>query len=177
MVTYNSFHDIPQIPWANYHCDFMWESIDAFLAENNVEYDPPYQRGYVWTQEQKERYIEFCLMGGRSGRDLHFNCPNWDTRDGIVESDWGGKLEIVDGKQRLNAVRGFLANEVMAFGKLHKDYEGHLRITQRFVVNINSLKAKESVVDWYLAMNRGGSIHTDSDIQVALDYKNSLKTL
>ena len=55
------------------------------------------------------------LRGGITGRDLYFNHPGWMR-------DWKGEFVMVDGKQRLEAIRRFFHNEIPAFDSLFKGF-------------------------------------------------------
>lgn len=61
--------------------------------------------------------VNFILKGGDSGRTLYFNCPGW-------MKDFKGPYVIVDGKQRLEAARKFVRNELSVFDGVYlKDQE------------------------------------------------------
>ncbi len=178
-MIYESFQDIPQFPRSYYSVNSAWDHLERTIADmairGTLDTNPPYQRGYVWTQAQKERYVEYCLMGGSSGRDLYFNCPNWELTRPIDKDDWFNRLELVDGKQRLDAIYGFLHDEVLAFGKPASGYSGVLRMQHVMMnIHIGCLETPLQVVDWYLGMNNGGTAHTEKDLQVALDYRKTL---
>ena len=168
-MEYKTFREIPQFPHANYRVNMMWDYIEKWMSEQNVDTNPAYQRGYVWTEEQKEKYLEYRLRGGMSGKDIYWNSKDW------MRSLTDEVIELVDGKQRLDAVLGFMNNKVKAFGKFKKEFEDKLpAITHDFVFHINNLASKKEVVEWYLGLNRGGSIHTEADLKPAYDL---LKTL
>lgn len=63
-----NFSDIRKMSRANYHIDVPWsylvKQLDSFSKDCVVNLDPPYQRGYVWSDQQKTDYIEFRLKGG-----------------------------------------------------------------------------------------------------------------
>lgn len=167
---YDRIRDIPQFPHANYRVNISWGFIDKFLENFPlINTDPDYQRGYVWSEYQKERFIEYRLRGGMSGKDIFWNQPNFNREEGKTE--WHETLELVDGKQRLNAVKGFLNDEVKAFGKYLSEYPDNMMVTSGikidFLFNINNLTTKKEVVEWYLGMNAGGSVHTEDDLQTA----------
>ena len=166
---YTSLSQIPPLPKANFSFNIEWRDLRTFIIANKYELNPSYQRGYVWTTYQKERYIEHILRNGRSGRDILWNCPNWQETTG--DSQWHDTLELVDGKQRLEAVSGFLAGTVQAFGKYLPDYsEGGVsrgRLRYDFVFHVNTLATKREVIDWYLGINAGGSMHTKDDLHIA----------
>ena len=110
-----SFRDIPIITIAKYKVDVMWSYLENWLESENPDMDPDFQRGYVWTQKQKEQYVEWILRNGDSGRDVYFNHPGWFR-------EWEGRMIIVDGKQRIDAVIGFLNNKVKAYGYYRSQY-------------------------------------------------------
>jgi hypothetical protein len=168
------FKDIPQFPLSTYSTDVGWNYLKVWIEEinsyktNKLELDPEYQRGYVWTPAQQIAYVEYKLRGGRSAGDLYFNCNSWGT-------DYTDPLELLDGKQRLNAVLAFLNNEIPAFGTLYKDFTGKLSQFTRFHVHILKLGSPVEVVKWYLAFNTGGSIHTETDLAPAFNLLKKLE--
>ena len=75
-----------------------------------------------------------------------------------------GPFEIVDGKQRLETVLRFLRNEIPVFGNNYlKDFD-ILPVDVDFVFNINDLKTRKEVLQWYLDLNSGGVIHTKEEL-------------
>ena len=75
-------------------------------------------------------------------------------------------MVIVDGLQRLTAVRGFLENKVPVFGHFHDEWEGRLDpIRYRFRVLVNSLPTRTDVLRWYLEINSAGTPHSDEEIR------------
>jgi hypothetical protein len=83
-------------------------------------------------------------------------------------------MVLVDGKQRLLAVRRFLADEIRAFGKLYSEY-GPLsgtRTNGMIKFNVNDLETRAEVLDWYLSLNAGGTAHQPEEIE---RVKNLLK--
>ena len=171
------FKDIKKLPFATYKVNVPWTSLENTLEKYDESHtlilDPPYQRGYVWTEEQKIKYVEYILRGGFSGKDIFFNSPNW--------MNWSRKnsikpIELVDGKQRIEAVLSFLNNKIKAYGYYLKEYEDNLGLFEaEFVFHINKLSDPVEVVEWYLGMNDGGTAHTEKDLKVAYDYLETLK--
>lgn len=166
------FRDIPQMTQAHYAVHVSWSYLQAWLADHEkiaFDMDPPYQRGYVWTEEQKTAYLEYILKGGISGRDIFWNCPGWMR-------GFEGPLELVDGKQRISAVLDFFSNKVKVFGHYYKEFEDSLRITDAvFIFHVNNLTNKKDIVQWYLDMNTGGSVHTEKDLQPAYEMMKELE--
>jgi uncharacterized protein with ParB-like and HNH nuclease domain len=178
---YAKIKDIPQFPFAPYRGDTYWNHLQSQLNEHanskcyDLNLDPDYQRGYVWTMEQKIKYIEYQLQGGTSGKEIYFNCPNWMRWD-RYNKKYGKNptLELVDGKQRITAILEFLNNKVKAFGKFFNEFEDwNTNMTgmglPRLSIHINNLETEEEIVRWYLGMNTGGSIHTEADLKPALE--------
>ncbi len=169
LAEYTSFRSIKQFPHANYKVNVAWEGVKRFINEQPlVNLDPDYQRGYVWTQQQKERFMEYRLMGGMSGKIIYWNCPNWMDNQGTTI--WHDTIELVDGKQRINCVLDFLENKVKVFGKYMNEYidpEYVRRIKFDFEFHINVLSSKKEVIEWYLGLNNGGSVHTEDDLNIA----------
>lgn len=153
------FRDIRQFTRAaSYRVNVGWSYLSKWLEDQQPELDPDFQRGHVWNTEKRRRYVEFVLKGGSSSLDLYFNHPGW-------MSDFKGTLELVDGKQRLNAATMFLNNKLKIFdGLLYKDFEDKLPIGLGFVVHVNDLKTRAEVLQWYLDLNDGGVVHTKSEL-------------
>jgi hypothetical protein len=72
---------------------------------------------------------------------------------------------LVDGKQRLDAVLGFLNNEFPIFGDSYRrDFTGFLRTRASFKWHVNDLKSRDEVLQWYVDLNAGGTIHSPDEI-------------
>lgn len=157
------FDDIPQFTrQGSWECDFDLDGVLRFIAneqkDNRLNMDPDFQRGHVWTNEQQVRWIEFFLRGGRTGRVLYFNHPGWG-------SNYKGEMVIVDGKQRCEAIRRFLGNEIVAFGSYFCEFTDTLRRSGHTMrINVNNLKTRAEVISWYCDMNAGGTPHSDEEI-------------
>lgn len=155
------FRDIPQFTrMASYAVDISWDYLLQYLDHDELNLDPDFQRGHVWTPEKQVSYVEFCLRGGVSANNVYLNCPKWNM---------GGRENyvLVDGKQRITAVLAFLNNEVPVFGgHCFRDFEGKLPITgPSFHWCVNDLDTRAEVLQWYLELNTGGVVHTTEEIQ------------
>jgi hypothetical protein len=155
------FQDIPQFPHCSYRCDVSWTYLDWHIEkerEGGLDLDPDFQRAHVWTPDQQSKYVEYILQGGTSGKELYFNCKDWHR---------GGRelYVIVDGKQRLEAVREFMRNNVTAFGyRFHHFTDKPDILTARFSWNVASLNTRAEVLQWYLNFNSGGTVHTEEEL-------------
>lgn len=158
------FRDIPQFTkGANYHVDVSWDYMfESWLPEmidHGLDIDPDFQRGHVWTEDQQIRYCEFILRGGQSSKEIYMNDPHWNQ---TFKDGYG---VLVDGKQRIEAARRFIQNEIKVFGYFNNEYADRLDMLKaRFLVNINDLSTKAEVYQWYLDLNDGGVVHTKEEL-------------
>jgi hypothetical protein len=157
------FADIPQFPRAHYQVSVGWQHLEAQLEELGagaiLELDPDFQRAHVWTRGQQVAYVEYILRGGEVAKDIVFNAPEWPSTRGDQ------KIVLVDGKQRLEAVRAFLRDEVEAFGTKYSEFEGPLRsTTARLNFRFCSLSSREELLELYLNINAGGTPHTSEEL-------------
>ncbi|MFK5948092.1 MAG: hypothetical protein QM500_04910 [Methylococcales bacterium] len=169
--SYTRLKDIPSFTRsAGYKVNTSWKYIEDWIddqSEIGLNLDPDFQRAHVWTELQQIRYVEFRLRKGMSGRDIYFNQPGWNDLCAT-----GGDFVMVDGKQRLNAVRRFMNNEIPAFGTVLCDFEDSDRFSLTsadFIIHVNDLKTKAEVYQWYIDLNAGGVAHTNEEIQKVQD--------
>lgn len=161
------FSDIPQFTSSgSYAVDYPLVSLCKWIADEQAEMglqlNPDFQRGHIWTEEQQIRYVEFLLKGGKTGRDLYFNCPSWhhQVQDGAYND-----YVCVDGLQRITAIQRFIGNEIPVFGSFYNEYEDSIRLFHDTLrVHINDLKSKKAVLKWYIEMNSGGTPHSSTEI-------------
>jgi uncharacterized protein with ParB-like and HNH nuclease domain len=151
----------------DHELSYLRQGVGHYL-EYGLDVNPDFQRGYVWTDEQKVRFMEYMLRGGQSGMDIYFNCPGWNGGEDayVPGTEKLRDFVLVDGKQRLNAAMGFLLGEFRVFGSFFGEYTDNPRIVQgRFKFHINDLKTRAEVLQWYLDLNTGGTVHTDDEIE------------
>lgn len=148
-------------PQSTYEVDiplnYLEESIQRYIDHYRLDLNPDFQRAHVWTREQQEAYVLYLLQRGPSARVLFFACEGWSQSVAI------SPMVIVDGKQRLEAVRAFLRDEVKVNGKVRSKWSGVLRLHGGFRVNIADMD-RERTLRWYIALNRGGTPHTSQEI-------------
>lgn len=137
--------------------------------------DPDYQRGHVWSTEQQKAYVEALISGRLSDvqRTLQFNSVDWD--DGHLDAP----IEIFDGKQRLHAIRTFVAGGLEIFtGMRFNDFVGTRYSLTRgtntlLTIVIYSIKNRAALLSYYLDINRGGTIHGDAEITRVTELLNT----
>lgn len=162
------FRDIPQLTSnGSYRINVPWDSVERTLEQFGegcgLDLDPDFQRAHVWTRSQQIAYVEFILRGGRTGREVLFNQSGWQSR---ASTNRGEPLVLVDGKQRLQAVRRFLSNEIPAFGSKFKEYADRLPLLgPDFIFMVNDLPTRAAVLQWYIELNAGGTVHKPKEIE------------
>lgn len=170
------FSEIPRFLTnrANYHVDvgfkYFSKTIQDYMDEFDLILNPEFQRGHVWTQEQQEKYIEYVLRGGTSGKEIFFNKPSWHCK---AKTDYDDFV-CVDGLQRITAIMKFQANEIKAFGLYYNEFvDKPTNIT--LSIWINDLQYEKDVLQWYIEMNEGGTPHTKGEIQRVKDMLAKLE--
>lgn len=145
----------------NYAVHAPWNMLEKILEDWNnrgqLELLPDFQRGHVWDNRKQIKYIEYGLRGGLSGKDIYFNCSTW-------MSSFSTPIQLVDGLQRITAVRRFLNNEIKAFDLYYKEYEDDLSFEISFVFHVNNLPTRVKVLKWYIELNEGGVVHTKKEL-------------
>ena len=158
------FNAIPQFTRSSsYGVDVSWTYLLSHYEDHvqnyGLEINPDFQRGHVWDATKQIKFVEFVLRGGRSAKQLQFNCVGWQHSDDL------GEYVLVDGLQRLTAAIRFMKNEIPAFGYKFKEFSGNLRIhSPSFRWNVNDLDTRAEVLTWYLELNSGGVVHTDDEL-------------
>lgn len=138
------------------YMDFVNKQVKKY----GLQLNPDFHRGHVWTKNQQEKYIEFILCGGQSGRDFYFN-----------KSANISKYVCLDGLQRTTAFERFVNGEIMAFGQYYDEFGFTKNIAgynplPEFKVNvfINNFENEGEILEWYIGMNAGGTPHTNDEI-------------
>lgn len=135
--------------------------VDSRLRDDLMDLAPDYQRGHVWTPTQSSRYIGHLLEGGSS--------PAF-----IIHEDWRtSRMEMVDGQQRSRALLGWFDGQIgaeLTDGRMvwYPDADA----TEQRMIRMNCT-VTECVGTWtraerlrlYLRLNRGGTVHTDTEIE------------
>jgi len=155
-----NFKQFITAPRSLYHVDIEWKRLEAMIKaeqdEMDLDMDPDFQRAHVWTEQQQIAYIEYILRGGKSGKDLYFNSYDYPESTGYYV--------IVDGKQRVQAVRQFINGKIKAFGHYYTSGDRLDAFTCSLSWNIAGLKTREEILHWYLDFNSGGTDHTPEEL-------------
>lgn len=119
---------------------------------------PDYQRGYVWTLGDKQRLIRSLFNRADIGKFIFLEHPCPEHR-----------LEVIDGKQRINAICEFWEGRFEFEGKtwfqLSWKDKRSLEDNMVQVAQLDAEHVKRSDVLWlFLSLNRGGVPQTDEHI-------------
>jgi hypothetical protein len=157
------FADIkPFTSWGNYQIDvsvrYLQQTLDVYVKDYGLDMNPDFQREHVWNETQQIRFLEFFFKGGRTGREILFNCPNF------THGKTMGKMVLVDGKQRLEAFQRFFNNEIVIFGGRLSEFTDKPNFMTTMKFFINDLPTRRDVLQWYVDLNAGGTVHTDAEI-------------
>ena len=162
MAKITDFNKISKFPHCSYRVDVGWDYLERQIEsseEIGLDLNPDFQREHVWTEEQQISYCEYILRNGSSGRELYFNCTGWNN-------NMEGPFVIVDGKQRLQAVRQFMGGKIKVFGSFIEDYTNRPNmLVARFSWNVAALETREEVLEWYINFNSGGTVHTKEELK------------
>ena len=156
-------------PKSNYEIDVHLSNLESNLKglsePHGLELVPDFQRGHVWVQSQRERYVENLLRGSAPNTIL-FNSPYFDRLSGET-TDLPLTMQCIDGLQRLTSVRMFMEGEVKIFGGMtvndltdtHFDARRH-----RMRFSVFTFKKRRELLQFYLDLNSGGVVHSAEEI-------------
>jgi hypothetical protein len=131
--------------------------------------NPDYQRDYVWTLENKQKLIDSIFNKVNIGQFV------------FISSDDVESLEVVDGKQRLNAImeytQGCFEYRGKTFFQLSKDDQRDFFDIHITYLMIEERYVKRSEILWlFLSINTGGVPQTEEHVAKAQRlYQEALK--
>lgn len=129
--------------------------------------DPPFQRGAVWTTEQKQAWIESILL------DMPLPAifiNQFGTMSG-GHPKWGHSDVVIDGQQRLRATIGFLNDEFAVRGETWsqqtKEFQRKFRMDASCAVILCKFQTELECAELYLKLLTSGTAHTPDEIEKA----------
>ena len=135
--------------------------------------NPDYQRGAVWTKKQQSQFVGFLLEGGQTPLIFLQFYQKQDNAP-LGTKYWELQSEVIDGQQRLRAILDWMDGKIPA--ELTNEREIWWKDLNE--CDINSLPTvKVAQLDipraerlrFYIRLNRGGTYHSDSEIQKVRD--------
>jgi len=126
-----------------------------------INFEPEYQREFVWDLEDKVSLIDSIFNNVDIGKFtfLHYDDQRW------TETGFG--YEVVDGKQRLRAILDFYEDRFTYKGKLfselsHRD-RNHFKNYPVMEAELHNL-TREQVLRYFIMLNTGGCIMAKEQI-------------
>ena len=128
------------------------------IDEGELDLDPPYQRGHVWSLREQQDFIGYLLEGGET------------TAAYIRYLETSS--EVVDGKQRITAIYLWWKGQISArLSDGREVWSKDMAADERRFVNmdlslpVNYVVGTDmEIMKMYLRLNRGGKAHDPSEL-------------
>jgi hypothetical protein len=183
-VSYAVWHDLtplnnmnaPIISYSDdYHLNYM--SCDIYSVLNyyydfGIDMNPIYQRGNVWTMEDKVSLINSIFNNIDIGKMVIVNLP--------FKTGKNFSYEVLDGKQRINAIMEYYENRYAYKGKtfyeLHPRDQGHFTFYRVSLARTENPMTDEQKYKYFLKLNVGGRAQDPAHLEyVKKLYENTKK--
>ena len=129
-------------------------SLLSFHYLFGVDFNPDYQRGSVWDEEDREKLLDSIFAGREIGRFVFKQLPFNPTNDD------GNYYEIVDGKQRMLTLLAFYENRFPYKGVFYNDLspqdKNWFMDAPIGVAELDQNTTHAEVLEVFLALNEGG---------------------
>jgi hypothetical protein len=133
--------------------------IHRYYADSaGVDMNPEYQRGYVWTLEDKQNLIRSILNDIEIGRFV-FMQKDFSSEDPHF-------YEIIDGKQRLSTLIEFYEDSDLSFKDQHAILE-----KQILIIDTPQLTEKEKY-EYFIRINTTGKVMDQEHIEKVKELLN-----
>lgn len=148
---------------------FNNSTVESLLSKHfnfGVDFQPEYQREFVWEDSDKELLLDSIFMGADIGKFVFRNRePEEWLEDGFL-------YEIIDGKQRMLTLLDYYENRFPYRGFYYNDLSNRdrrrLKDTPVSIAEVNNA-TKRDTLRIFLMLNRGGRPVSDDVIQRAKD--------
>ncbi len=144
--------------------DYYNSTVEGLLLKQygfGIDFDPDYQRGYVWNDTDKELLLDSVFKNIDIGKFvlIHLSDEEWHER--------GLGYEILDGKQRLSTLIEFYENKLTYKGKYYNDLSRKDKRAftehQVAVAEVREMD-KQTVLKYFLMLNRTGKSMDESHL-------------
>ena len=147
--------------------DFLneWLKLEEDSFGKPINMVPDFQRGHVWTHDQQTKFIENVLRGlvDKSGLTIRFNHP---TKEALNHTnDITCEIICLDGLQRLESLKQFLAGNILPFGMSYAEIPRVFIRNIRIHFQIYDFTNRSDILAFYLDINSGGTPHSNEEIQ------------
>ena len=144
--------------------DYHSSSIEGLLLKKygfGIDFDPDYQRGYVWDETDKELLLDSIFKNIDIGKFVLIHL-SYEER---LERGLG--YEILDGKQRLSTLIEFYENKLSYKGKYFNDLSriDKMAFTEH-QISVAEVREtdKKTVLKYFLMLNRTGKYMDESHL-------------
>jgi uncharacterized protein with ParB-like and HNH nuclease domain len=126
---------------------------------------PPWQRPEVWGEDRKRRYVEGIFLGLGTGYYV-VHGAEWNGPQALRMSDW-----LIDGQQRMTALRDFVSGELSIFDGLRYDDLDVVTRRKRFEmvvfpsIELPYTSNEQLLRELYERLNFGGVPHNEEDLE------------
>lgn len=137
-----------------------------------VNFEPDYQRGYVWSQEDKELLLDSVFNNIDIGKFVFIQLPDRLYEEGKYT------YEILDGKQRLSTLIEFYENKLAYKGKYFNDLSGKDKgVFMRHDVSYAEVAEsdRKTVLKYFLMLNRTGKVMDKEHLKAVEDMLKELE--
>lgn len=118
---------------------------------------PSWQRGLVWTNDQKVAFIESAWRGIPLGTYTYNQAAMGSPLDYL----------LIDGQQRMSAIQSYIEDEFQVFGHFWSDLpkrdERRWGMTTVFASYVTETDDEAYLRGYYNLMNFGGTAHLESE--------------
>ena len=146
------------------------DALIHFYYEEGITLNPSYQRGHVWTEDQKVLLVDSLFNGIDLGKFVFaFNGFDVGPNENLTE--------IIDGKQRLSAIIEFYEDRFPYKGKLFSQLKWQDRsFFLRYLITYGESKeplTEKQKIEIFLRLNAGGTAQTKEHMDMV---REKLKT-
>ncbi|MNH75601.1 hypothetical protein D3C73_278450 [compost metagenome] len=148
--------------------NYSQTSLEALFSKAyyfGVDFEPEYQRNYVWDESDKVKLIDAIFNNVDIGKFafVHLSDDEWR------QNDFKYSYEILDGKQRFRAILDFYESRIKYNGVFFKELslkdQSHFK---RYTINVAETQqlSRESKLRYFLMLNTGGRIMSEEHLEI-----------
>lgn len=162
---------------------FTVSNLKHLIDTGKVNFDPAYQRGFVWKKNQKELFIDSMFLGYDIPKIYFHDNPSSESR-----------YDVVDGQQRLLTTYEFLTNKIKLpsesdpingetlankyYDDLSVDLQMEFQNINLDVVILNNDYQQDDIEDMFLRYQNGEPLNAaEKRKAIAGEFKNIVKEL
>ncbi|MFA9220582.1 MAG: HNH endonuclease family protein [Sediminibacterium sp.] len=162
---------------------FTVSNLIHLIQKGKINFNPVYQRGYVWKKNQKELFIDSMLLGYDIPKIYLHDNPNGTSR-----------YDVVDGQQRLLTIIEFVTNKLklpsesdpingepianMHYDELPLDLQMDFQNINLDAVVLNTAYTQDDIEDMFLRYQNGEPLNAaEKRKAIAGNFKEVVKEL